>query len=309
MRSRLAFACALVLSACDEGPMPSQGDAERIALAVESADGEAATEIPFGAPFVVRVERSWPAGSRPSAFDERALAPLVVAQLDSDRSERGGWVRETRRFRAQAFVRDEVTIGPLRMLVTPLAGGAPSEHVCEPVTRKVRSSLASDADLAAEQPMELLRPERGADWSPLAFATVALAAVGLLVRGLRSSRRARTAAPVFEAPAEPAHDARGAALEAIASIGARSVDDVEFAAALAKAMREWAARRSRMRASTSTTEELCAALAASVGPVATQQFNAALSPCDLVKFARMKLGSDGRARSLAAARACVEASS
>ncbi len=289
--------------------MPTQGDAARIALAVESAQGEAATEIPFGAPFVVRVERSWPAGSRPSAFDERALAPLVVAQLDSDRSERGGWVRETRRFRAQAFVRDEVTIGPLRMLVTPLAGGAPSEHVCEPLTRKVRSSLANDADLVAEQSMDLLRPEPVASWMPMAFAAAALAAVGFLVRGLRSSRRARAAAPVVEAPAEPAHDARGAALEAIASIGARSVDDVEFAAALAKAMREWAARRSRMRASTSTTEELCAALAASVGPVATQQFTAALSPCDLVKFARMKLGSEGRARSLAAARACVEASS
>ena len=118
MRSRLAFACvsasALAVASCNDGSMPAQGEAARIALAVE-----AATEIAFGTPFVLRVERSWPAGSRPSAFDERALAPLVVAQLETDRSERGGWVQETRRFRAQAFVRDEVTIGPLRMLVTP----------------------------------------------------------------------------------------------------------------------------------------------------------------------------------------------
>jgi hypothetical protein len=218
-------------------------------------------------------------------------------------------VQEVRRFRAQAFMRGEVTVGPLRMLVAPVAGGAPAEHFCEPITQKVRSSLASEDDLAVEQPMELLRPGQRTAWLPPALAAFALVAAWLLTRGLRSSRRARVSTPVPAVAAQPARDPRETALEAIAAIESRTADDIEFAAALATALREWAARRSRMRASTLTTEELVLALSAHAGPRATEQFGVALSPCDLVKFARMRLGPDGRARSLAAARACVEAAS
>ena len=309
MRASVLVALAAGFAACDGGNGPASGADARIAVVVEGEAGGAAKSLTFGQPFVLRVERAWRAGSRPSAFDERALAPLVVAPLSVERAERDGSVQETRRFRAQAFVRGEVAVGPLRMLVAPVAGGAPTEHFCEPITHEVRSSLANDDDLAVEQPLELLRPGQRTAWLPPALAALALVAAWLLTRSLRSSRRARVSTPVPAVVAPPARDPRETALEAIAAIESRAADDVEFAAALAMALREWAARRSRMRASTSTTEELAVALAAHAGPRATQQFGVALSPCDLVKFARMRLGPDGRARSLAAARACVEAAS
>ena len=311
MKSRAVVlgALAIVFAACDADTGSASTQEARIAVVVEVDAGGVAGEIVFGKPFVLRVERSWRAGSRPSAFDERALAPLVVAPISVEREERDGAVQEVRRFRAQAFMRGEVTVGPLRMLVAPVAGGAPAEHFCEPITQKVRSSLASEDDLAVEQPMELLRPEERTGWLAAAVAAIAFAVLGLLTRSLRASRRVRAAVPVAAVPAQPARDPRETALEAIAAIESRTADDIEFAAALATALREWAARRSRMRASTSTTEELVLALSAHAGPRVTEQFCVALSPCDLVKFARMRLGPDGRARSLAAARACVEAAS
>lgn len=306
-----AWCCAaLALVAC-RGDRDLGGEAQaRIAIAIERAAGDAANlaEVAFGEPFVVRVERSWPISMRASAFDERALAPLEIESIGVERTESAVSVNESRRYRAQAFVRDEVAIGPLRMIAVPSAGGAPIESRSEPLALIVRSSLRGDDDGKVEQPMALLQPPtRGS--GALAALVATLAFVALMgIRFLRSQRRA---APTIEpqvAPSAPMRDARADALAAIAELERASSSDRDFAERLADALRAWAASVAGLRPTTMTTEELAIAFARRADARATQQLLAALAPCDLVKFACARADAATRSAVIQMARACLEAS-
>lgn len=307
----LVASLSFAMAACSDDASESASDARAsVSVAVESGRvGDAAkAEVAFGQPFTLRVERSWRRGMRPSAFDARALSPLVVEQRESSTQQRGELVVETRRFRAQAFVREPVTLGPLRLVAAPENGGEPVEATSAPVVVAVRSSLPGDGDLAVEQPMELARPEATRGWGGV-VAIVVVAVLALVARALRSRVRAVSPAPVAMAAAEPQRDLRAEAFAAFAALESRPASDEEFAERLALAVRGYARSRLRLRADTLTTDEIADSLRLHAKADAAARATAALSPCDLVKFARMRIGAEERARAIADARAFVEAAS
>lgn len=302
---------AFAVAACsDDANVSASAARARVVVAVEPGPSATAAkvEIVFGQPFVLRVERTWQRGMRASTFDARALLPLVVEQTESSTQQRGDLVVETRRFRAQAFVRDSVTIGPLRLVAAPEGGGAPVEAASEPLVVAVRSSLSGDGDLAVEQPMELARPEAPRGWGWI-LALVVAAAFAAVSRALRMRARVATPAPVPVVTAEPPRDLRAEALAAFAALESRPTSDEEFAQLLAFAVRGHARAMLRLRADTLTTEEIEASLRLHAKADAAARATAALLPCDLVKFARMRIGAEQRARAIADARAFVEAAS
>lgn len=302
---------AFAVAACsDDASDPSSDARASVSVAVESGrvGDTASAEVTFGQPFTLRVERSWRRGMRPSAFDARALSPLVVEQTDSSTQQRGELVVETRRFRAQAFVRESVTVGPLRLVAAPEQGGAPVEAASEPLVVAVRSSLPAGGDLAVEQPMELARPEDPRGWGWV-VAIVVVAVCALVARALRSRARAALPAPVAVAAAEPLRDLRAEAFAAFAALESRPASDEEFAERLALAVRGYARSRLRLRADTLTTDEIADSFRLHAKGDAAARATAALLPCDLVKFARMRIGAEQRACAIADARAFVEAAS
>ncbi len=302
-------AMGVIASACVEDEASMVGGT-RVAVVVGSPFGgeTAKPEVDFGQPFPLRVERSWRRGMRPSACDLRALSPLVLEPTESSRIERGGCVIETRLFRAQVFAHESVTIGPLRLIAVPENGGAPEEATSEPLTVRVRSSLAGVDDLAVEQPMDLARPQVADGWEvPVALA--AFAVLALVAFALQSRSRRSESAPLPATNLEPARDLRADAFAAFVDLESRPSSDGEFAERLALAVRGYARLRLRLRADTLTTEEIAGSLRQQEHVKAAERAAAALLPCDLVKFARMSLGAEQRLRAIAAAREFVEAAS
>jgi len=156
--------------------------------------------------------------------------------------------------------------------------------------------------------MELARPEdpRGRGRG-VAIVVVAAAVCALVARALRS--RARAPAPVAVAAVEPPLDLRAEAFAAFAALESQAASDEEFAERLALAVRGYARSRLRLRADTLTTDEIADSFRLHARDDAAARATAALLPCDPVKFARMRIGLEQRARAIADARAFVEAAS
>ena len=303
----VALICAVMLASCGEGGGVASGDGPRATVRVLTAS----RNVAFGQPFVLDVVRRWQRGLQPSAFDERALAPLAVAALDVARREVDGFVEETRRFRAQAFVRGEVDVGPVRFVAASGASAA-AEAMSEPLRIEVASALRSPDDLAIEQPMALAVPKEASGWVGAVIALLACAVATFVARTFWRPRSRLASAIEPSSPAQAPRDARADALRELQSLEGDSGDlgfDAAFAERLAETMRAWAAARIGRRTDVLTTDEIAAALWQRADATSQARFVAALSPCDLAKFAQTRADRAARMRAIADARACVEAQS
>jgi len=303
--SKLALICAAALASCGDGGGVANGDGPRATVQLATAS----QNVVFGQQFVLDVVRRWQRGLQPSAFDERALAPLAVAALDVSRREVDGFVEETRRFRAQAFVRGEVDIGPVRFVAASGASAA-AEAVSEPLRIDVASALRAPDDLAIEQPMTLAVPQQASGWFGVALTLLACTVATFVARAFLRSRSRAASAIEPVSLAQPPRDARADALRALQSLegDAGGVGfDAAFAERLAATMRAWAEARIGRRTDVLTTDEIAAALSQRADGVAEARFVAVLSPCDLAKFAQARADRSARMRAIADARACVEA--
>ena len=196
-----------------------------------------------GRGFDLRVARVWEKALTPKPFDPRALAPLVVQPLATSRREDKNRIEETQRFRAYAFVREDVTVRALPFVATRADGSTQS-------VRSARTTLRVTPALDAKQPgaPELpgpLPPE------PLPLGWMVAAAVLLLVTmGAARSRRPRSGPAASRAPPATLH----ARIEAV-----RSQHDTLNAQviALAAVLRNAVQASFGAPATSRTTEELC----------------------------------------------------
>jgi hypothetical protein len=280
---RALFAAALVLTACtDGGPIPAEDLLLRI-----TAD---ATEVESGIAFPLTVVRVWNKDLTPTAWDEAALAPLVLRVEETARREDGERVEETRRYRAYAFGAGDVSIpGPL-MTATPRAGGPEQTVAGDPVQVRVTPAVDPDDPGPIEWPGEPLREPF--PWTPLAGGVaLALVAVVLAVRRRRPVSEPEPGEPAAPEVARPAPGA--VALDRLRLLRARDVKDDDAVQALhedvAVVLRDYVGERCDWPAVYETTEEFVAASAVirALGAEQTDALRRLLVSCDLVKFARV----------------------
>ena len=245
-------------------------------------------EITFGQPFSLTVLRTWPRDLVPATWDDSLLAPLTVELEATSRRETAACVEETRRFRAHAFVRTGLTLGPLTFRALPEDGGAPLTARSAPLELSIRSSLPAGLPCPPELPAgPLTEPAALWPWlAALATATLALFFVRF--------HRPRPVDPTLPGP--PPAAAHGEALAHIARLRARMpttpAECEAFLVEAAAILRNYVAERFTLPAHARTTPELVRLLSSI--PVcqeaAKHGLEYLLTTCDRVKFARAPLG-------------------
>ncbi len=298
--ARRCWVAALMAAvACSE----QNGDpiaARDLAVRVEVANGS--EEIGFGEPFELRVVRTFRADLRLEAFHDRDLAPLQLRSLGVEQRTGDGRIEEVHRFSARAFVLERVVVPPLRLLAVPKTGGAPLRAESSEVTLRVRTSLRAVGDREIEQSLELVpMPAASRPW--LAVLSLLVVAVIAFWRWPRPRLVAAPTLPALLAP--PLVDVRALAHAALLQLEASALGDREFAESLATVVREFAAAILGRGMSTRTTDELVADLGR-CDAAARSSLLAAMTTCDLVKFACGELGPPRRLAVLASARAFLD---
>ena len=241
--------------------------------------------VSFGEPFAVAVQRSWPSGGEPEAFDDKALAPLSV-QLEEAVSLPAG---ERRRYRARAYV-----VGEVRIPVIEFRHGG-KVATCTPAPFAVRSVLPEPpGDI--EWPGDALPwPQRRSwHWWLAAVLAALLGGAWWWRRGVPSAK-----APVH-VPTPPAHERTLAELEALALPADAAAP--AFYAALAEIVRGHVQRRFALPAPVRTSQEIIAAVRLGKAPL-----QRCLLACDLVKFGAFRPGQEQHAVALQQAEAFVTA--
>ncbi|MEM8884959.1 MAG: hypothetical protein AAGD14_12880 [Planctomycetota bacterium] len=242
-----AVALLVLLAACGRDPI----EPVPLALRVECDT----SEIGFGEPFPLVVERVWPKGLVPSTWRADALAPLRLERDKVIVDESDTHVRERTHYRAFAFAAGALTLPAVPFGARARDGSREERTLSEPWELRVRPQLDPDAPGAPEW-----AEPRG--WSPL-WLLALLLLVPLLLR-----RRPRVeAAPVVE----PEEDWRAPFL-------ALEPDAARFHLELAELV------RGRIGARERTTEE--------IGRTATPAVVDVLRACDLVNFARQPASRD-----------------
>lgn len=292
-RSASALAAALLLAACGgEHAIPRDVALLRVTVGAD--------EVAPGQGFPLTVLRVWRKDMRPSPLPDAAFAPLSVVHEATTRREDAERVEETRRYRAYAFTRKDVTIPSLPLLVEG-AAGPPFVTRSEPARMRVRPALDPQRPGQPEGPgAPPGAPTPWLAWVLVAALLCAAAAVGLL--------RRRRGALLREAPAALPRSPAARALAALQAIGATTPDGRDAVAAdvvrLADVVRDFLAAQYGLRARRRTTPEILAALGGSRADPAS-----VLVPCDLVKFAGRVADLAERARLLERARSYVRAAS
>lgn len=302
---RAAAMLAIVATACGaDVVVPSAAPSVSLAAGV--------TEVEFGRPFEVRVDRAWPEGDVPEPWNDAALAPLDVRPIAVASAVRDGVVAESRVFEARAFTRGDVTVAP-PLLRTLSRGGETREARGAAFTVRVRPALDPSRHGPASR-AELPRGPLGGGppWTAWVFAAGAAAtAAWFATRRRRPPAVAAAAPPAPPAPAGPT--AADRALGRLAALrGTRPGDDaarLAFHVEVASALREFVGERYAACAPETTTEELLAAdaLRHAVADGPRAELRSALRACDAVKFATARPGAAECADVLAGAVRFVEA--
>lgn len=277
----LAAAAALGLASCDAGPPIPEAD-----LLLRVTVG--ATDVELGAPFPITVVRVWSKELVPAAWDDRALAPLVLRLERTTRREDARRVEETRRYRGYAFARSDVLVPAAKLVARPHDGGADVTVRAEPLHLRVKPLLHAKAPGAPELATEALAEPRPR-WPYAAGAAVLVVLLGFAV--LR--RRRPPAPPLAPPPPPPAPPvpADATALATLARIRARaSAAPAELALDVADAtgvLRGYLADRFGAPAAERTSEEILAdaSLADALAPARHAALRDVLGHSDRVKFA------------------------
>ena len=264
-----------------------------------------AAAVDFGKDFPLTVQRVWAKELQAAEWNDRALDPLVVRLLETDRRDDGRHVEETRRYLAYAFTPETVTLPRIEFAADPRDGGPARKTSSEPLELLVRPALGPGEPGPPELPGDLLA-EPFPWWRAAAGIAVAFAAAATLV--LRSRRRARRASvadsTVGALDAPPPPTAQERALDRLRrlrdrqpqSASAIETDSIETAALL----RDYTGEIAGVHAEEMTTEELTSSR--DVERVLASQhrdlLRDLLGRCDLVKFARAVPGAAQRERLL-----------
>jgi hypothetical protein len=290
----------LVLAACG-GPAAPIPEVDLDLRVIAEAE-----EVVLGKAFPLTVVRVWSKGLEPVEFDEAVLAPLEVRLESTSRREDDRRIEETRRYLAWAFTPGTLRISGPTLRARPHGEGPEREVAAGRLTVRVRGELDPEAPGEPELPGGLM--SEPLPWTVFAAGGAAvLAALGLLVlKTRRRSPETVPAAPAYDAPPTPAPHER--ALARIAGLRGMSPESREEILALhvevAALLREYLAERYAVPTVRMTTEECLL-----VPPIAPRsRLEAALRPCDLVKFGRHLPSAAEREETLAAAEGFVRAS-
>lgn len=275
---RRAALVGVLVAACGGGPPIPETD-----LLLRVVPG--AEEVTFGRAFPLTVERVWDRTLVPDAWDDAALAPLVVRLTDTRTQDDGRRVREVRRYEAFALTLDAVEIAPITAEAAPQGGGLARSVTSDPVRVRVVAGIDRRSPGAAELPSPPLAEPQRALWA--AGAATAIVATVLALRRRRSAAPAPT--PAAAPAADPADVRALARFESMRALPVRTEPEVDaFHVAAAAAMRDYLRKRFGVPAAERTSDETLAALR-SVRTLAGPQLDALaafLSGCDLAKFAR-----------------------
>lgn len=243
----------------------------------------------FGKAFDLTVRRIWEKTLVPEAWQDAALAPLVLRSVGVERVEDDYRVMETRRFRAYAFAQGEVEVPPLVFRARPTAGGA--ERTAQGEGRRIRVKSALDA--ANPGPVEL---PAGPLAPPLNRRRLLLVAIPLLValmltvyllRRLSVRRRdgERAAAPFRRARS------RFAALSKALPTDRPGID--RFHVEACDALRDLIVAHLRIPATEMTSFEIARAVGDErLDGASRATLRSFLAACDRVKFGRVPAGGD-----------------
>lgn len=276
------------LVACGEAPSLPAVD-----LLLEVVPGVDTIETGKGFPLTVR--RVWRKDLVPGDWHDGVLAPLTLRHEATSRVEDGERVQETRRYRAYAFVLDDVVIPSARFSARPLTGGA--ERVVRAPTIRIGVTPVLDSLDPGEPELPTVpAPASAPVWPWIVVGVLGEAVVvAVWVRGGRRRRRLLTAAqPAAAEDPGPSIDERF--LDRLASAGVIEAADI---------VRDYCAERFGVGAREMTTPELLTALrhaGAEVEP------GFVLGQADLVKFAAWVLDRKAQAAVTAAARKFVRES-
>jgi hypothetical protein len=235
----------------------------------------------------------------------KALAPLQLRPLRSERRSVGGRTEETLDFAAYAFSRAPLQIAAPVFVATPRGGGPVRNVTGVPLALQVEPALAdADATSPAELPGDLVLPERSR--APL-LAWAALAALAMAALWRWWWTRPRAARPVAVRAPEPPRSAAAQALARLAALRAHATGDLAFATELVQTLRDYARARWAVAATERTSEELTREVEARAGASASADLQRALAASDLVKFARAALAPAQAEAALAAGEEFVRA--
>lgn len=253
--------------------------------------------LAFGESFLIEAERIARAGLATDPWPEEPFADLRARPAGAERRQRGGWVRETRRWEARAY-----SLEPELALMLPEWRGRSPDGAAVAAATQASLRITPAVDHARpgawELPAELALPRRPSALLAAAAAVAVLAAAF----GLRRAFRRRPE----PAPAPPADaGAESAALRSLrglrVALVAGGLDDRAFHERLAESLRLAAAERGVGRAEARTSEELIAGW-----PQAAEALTALLPGCDAVKFARARTVPATRAERLERAERLLE---
>ncbi len=278
--------CLGTLVGCGEPDRMPDAD-----LLVRVAAGTTRVHPGEGVPLTVT--RVWRADHEPSPWDDAMLEPLILRAEGVERVEARGRIRETRRYRAYVFRRDDVRVPEVVFASRPKTGGAVSFARSSPISIRVVPEVAAENPGAPELPGD---PPAG---PPPAWLWVL--GLGLLIagfeavawrhrRGLYARAEARRLAPLRT-------------LRAIEARAATAPADVaaDMAATL-DAVRDWIAWRTGVPARARTREEIFALLHAP----RRAAWDAIAAPVDASKFAAVQATPETLAATVARALAFVE---
>jgi hypothetical protein len=301
-----AIASAAAIAGCGgSGAAPSPpADAELFVRVTAEAPGGT---VDFGRAFPLEVVRAWREPLEPIPWDERALDPLVVRLVESERSETASHVVETRRYAAYAFERGEVVVAAPEIVARPRGGGRERRAAGAELRLDVRGALPDPAAPGEVEPPGDLRSEPFPWLLAAAAAGGAAAAAALAAIALARRRRAgpgEAPAPRGTTPAERAL----ARLDALRSRAPRSRDEeAAFHLEAAALLRDYLAETRPTRATALTREEIVGsrAIGRALPAERLALLDSCLGECDLAVFARESNGAERRAALLDRARAFV----
>jgi len=240
-----------------------------------------ATDLEFGEPFSLTVERTWPQDLSPEPWDDQQLAPLAVQLLDVASSRQDGVVAESRHYRAFAFSAGELTVTAPYLRAGH--GGNRRVAIGDDLHLFVHSSLPDDDNGTIELPRGLYPADQ--DWLPW---SASLLAALVAASGLWWHRRRTTPPPVPVPPATPAAIALAKLAELRRASPRSPVELHADAVAASGLLRQYLGSRSGLDPDELTTDELVAELRASetVSAAEMAAFGQLLGELDLIKFAR-----------------------
>jgi len=262
-------------------------------------------EVGSGEGFALTVVRIWRADLEPEEWDDASLSPLTVRLEETTRREAGGHVEETRKYRAHAFARTDVTVGPIEFRARTASGAAGRSARSNRLDLRVRTAVDADDPGPAELPGGF--PKRSFPWMPTLAAVVLVLGAGLVILRRRRRRTASEEEADPEAAGPEAPRAWERALRRLAELRDGPADVLAFHTEAACCLRDYLREQFRVGTIDLTTEEVLAAVGeAGVGDDFRRRvLGDLLGQCDAVKFARGAPSADQRESLLATAEVFV----